>query len=121
MAPDADRLKPLLQLPVPHNQPSLRHVMGMFAHYSQWIASFSEKIHPLTQVETFPLSRQAVEAFQGLKKDITKSAITTIDQNIPLVVETDASDCAIAASLRQADCPVAFFSRTLSQAERQHP
>ena len=45
MAPDADRLKPLLQIPVPHNQPSLRRAMGMFAHYSQWIASFSEKIH----------------------------------------------------------------------------
>ena len=121
MAPDADRLKPLLQMPVPHNQPSLRRAMGMFAHYTQWIASFSEKIHPLTQVETFPLSRQAVEAFEGLKKDIAKSAITTIDQNIPLVVEADASDCAIAASLGQADRPVAFFRRTLSQAERRHP
>lgn len=85
MAPDADRLKPLLQMPVPHNQPPLRRAMGMFAHYSQWIASFSEKIHPLTQVETFPLSRQAVEAFEGLKKDIAKSAITTIGQNIPPV------------------------------------
>ena len=121
MAPDADRLKTLLQMPVPHNQPSLRRAMSMFAHDSQWVALFSEKIHLLTQVETFPLSRQAVESFEGLKKDIAKSAITTIDQNIPLVVETDASDCAIAASLRQADCPVAFFSRTLSQAERRYP
>ena len=117
MAPDADQLKPLLQMPVPHNQPSLRRAMGMFAHYSQVIASFSEKIHPLTQVETFPWSHQADEAFQGLKKDIAKPAITTINQNIPLVVETNASDCAIAASLRQADHPVAFFSGTPSQAE----
>ncbi|CAE1168678.1 unnamed protein product [Acanthosepion pharaonis] len=42
--------------------------MGMFAHYSQWIASFSEKIHPLTQVETFPLSHQAVEGIRGTEK-----------------------------------------------------
>ena len=114
MAPDTDRLKPLLQIPVPHNQPSLRRAMGMFAHYSQWIATFSEKIHPLTQVETFPMSRQAVEAFEGLKKDTAKSAITTIDPNIPLVVETDALDCAIAASLSQADRPVPFFKDPLT-------
>ena len=115
MAPDPERLKPLLELPVPGNIRALLRAMGMFAHYLQWISSFSEKIRPLTQVSTFPLPHLAVKAFEKLKQNIAESAITALDPSIPLVVETDASDCAIAASLRQADRPVAFFSRTLSQ------
>ena len=37
LKPDADRLKPLLNLPVPVDLPSLRRVMGMFSHYSKRI------------------------------------------------------------------------------------
>lgn len=51
---------------------------------------------------------------------ITNSATAAVDSNIPLVVETDTSDCAIAASLRQSGHQVAFFSRTNSQLEQQH-
>ena len=72
------------------------------------------------QTNSFPLSSTAVEAFKNLKSDIAKSAVTTIDPTIPLVVETDASDCAIAASLRQSGRPIAFFSRTLSRSEQRH-
>ena len=92
----------------------------MFAHYSQWIVSVSEKIHLLTQVRTFPLSNSAIRAFQNLKQDIAKSANAAINPSAPLVVETDASDSAIAASLRQHGWPVAFFSKTILKSERKH-
>lgn len=109
-----------MELPIPGNIAALRRALGMFAHYSQWVESFSEKIHLLTQVRTFPLSDSAIRAFQNLKRDIANSAIAAINPSAPLVVETDASDSAIAASLRQNGRPVAFFSRTLSKSERRH-
>ena len=120
MRPDPERFKPLMELPIPGNIAALRQALSMFAHYSQWVASFSEKIHLLTQVWTFPLSDSAIRAFQNLKRDIANSAIAAINPSAPLVVETDASDSAIAASLRQHGWPVAFFSRTLSKSERKH-
>ena len=46
--------------------------------------------------------------------------VTIIEPGIPLVVETDASDLAIAATLNQNGRPVAFFSRTLTQPEKRH-
>ena len=44
----------------------------------------------------------------------------SLNENIPLVVETDASDTAIAATLNQANHPVAFFSCTLTITEQKH-
>ena len=109
-----------MELLIPGKIAALRRALGMFAHYSQWVASFSEKIHLLTQVRTFPLSDSAIRAFQNLKRDIANSAIVAINPSALLIVETDAFDSAIAASLRQHGRPVAFFSWTLLKSERRH-
>lgn len=120
LKPDPARLRPFLELPEPRDTPSLKRVIGMFAHYSRWISGFSEKIHPLVQTTSFPLQPQARSAFEGLKNDIAQTAVRAIDPLEPFVVETDASDHAIAATLCQAGRPVAFFSRTLSPCEQRH-
>lgn len=118
--PKPDQLQPLKQLPIPENTKSLQRVIGMFACYSQWIRNFSNKIQPLVQAKTFPLSDAAKEAFVKLKEDVMASVVNSIIDSVPFVVETDASDCAIAATLSQAGRPVSFFSRTLNASERKH-
>lgn len=95
-----DQLKPLMDLLI-FNMHTLYLSTIMYAHYYHWIAAFSEKIHSFAQVDSFPLSSTATEAFKGLKRDIGNSAIITIDPTILLVVEIYASDCAVTASLRQ--------------------
>lgn len=120
LKPDPIRLEPLRKLPVPADSQSLKRAIGMFAHYSKWIPCFSEKIHRLVSCKSFPLSEICVNDFEKLKLDIAKSAVTSIKDNIPFVVETDASEHSIAATLSQAGRPVAFFSRTLSKCEQNH-
>ena len=66
---------------------------------------------------TFPCPAEVEAAFQELKKEIASSALSSPDPNTPFVVETDASDFAIGATLNQKGRPVAFFSRTLNQSE----
>ena len=61
-----------------------------------------------------------VQAFNGLKEDISNSVVLSIESTVPMVVETDASDHAIAATLNQSGRPVAFFSRALSNSEQRH-
>ena len=118
--PDSERLKGLTDFPVPKDLSSLRRAMGMFSHYSKWIPSFSEKLHPLTTVTEFPLNKIQTDAFKSLKEEISKSSLVSIDPTIPLEIETDASEHAIAASLTQNGRPVAFFSRTLTSSEQKH-
>ena len=119
--PDEDRLQPLLKLRSPSNHKDLKRALGMFAHYARWIPHYSDRIRPLIQIKSFPLSPEMNTLIDTLKTDIAKSMVSAIDDNASFLVETDASDFAIAATLSQRGQPVAFFSRSLSDSELHHP
>ena len=113
-------MQPIRQLPPPTDAKAQQRVIGMFAYYAQWIPSFSDKINALVKNKTFPLPDQVKVVFERLKEELQDAMVVTIDYNEPLVIETDASNVAIAASLTQNRRPVAFFSRTLTPSERNH-
>lgn len=118
--PDPERLAPLKQLPPPANLKAQERIIGMFAYYSQWIPNFSDKISLLIRNRSFPIPDEVVVTFENLKSEIQNAMVVTVEPNVPLVVETDASEIAIGASLNQNGRPVAFFSRTLTPDERKH-
>ena len=118
--PDPDRLRPLRELPIPHDSKSMSRCLGLFSYYSQWIPRFSDRIKPIASCKSFPLPPPAVEAFESLKKTIEDAVVTAIDETIPFEVETDASEVALAATLSQNGKTVAFFSRTLQGSELKH-
>ena len=119
--PDPERLRPLLELSIPHDSKSLNRCLGFFAYYSQWIHSYSDRVKPLSSTKEFPLSEEAVQAFNSLKKMVEDVSLTAIDESIPFQVESDASDVALAATLSQNGKPVAFFSRSLQGSELKYP
>ena len=118
LKPDPERLSPLLNLPAPETLKGLQRVVGMFAYYAKWIQNFSDKIHPLNNVSTFPLNGEALKAFSTLKNDLAEASMQPIDEDKPFVLETDASEFSIAAVLCQEGRPVAFHSRTLQGSEK---
>ena len=118
--PDPDRIQPLLDLPVPKDEKSLASALGLFAHYSCWIKNFSDKIRPLSKSSEFPLGQDAINTFTLLKNDVANAVLATPDLSVPFVLETDASDYAIGATLSQNQQPIAFFSRTLNASEKKH-
>jgi len=71
MKPDPDRLRPLLELPLPSSPKELKRALGMFAYYARWIRNFSAKLKPLTAERlTFPLRNDAVKAFEDLRSGL---------------------------------------------------
>ena len=89
----------------------------MFAFYAQRVPCFSDKTKPLIATKEFPLREEAVQTLKTLKEDLTSAALTVIDEKLPFVLETDASDNAISATLNQQGQPVTVFSSTLNECE----
>ncbi|XP_076062435.1 uncharacterized protein LOC143037767 [Oratosquilla oratoria] len=109
-------LHPLKELLIPKDCTSLRCVIGMFSYYSQWVSRFSDKIRPFITTDIFSRSPEALKAINDLKEE-PKAVVHSIDETIPLVVETEASHTVIAVTLNQAAHPVASFSCTLTPTE----
>ena len=119
--PDPERLRPLQELPPPSNARSLKRALGLYAYYAKWIPEFSLKIHPLVNTTEFPLSQNALDAFNTVKKELEFATLNPIDETARFVVECDASDTTISATLNQGGRPVAFMSRTLQGSELHYP
>ena len=107
--PDPNRVQALLDLPVPSDIKALKRAVGMFAYYSKYIPRFSDRISPLLKVSNFPLSKAEKDAFSELKNTLATAALGHIDENLPFVLETDASNIAVSATLHQDGRPVSFF------------
>ena len=121
ISPNPVRFQALHDLPQPTSLKGQKRIVGIFSYYSQWIKQlFSDKIQPLNQNTSFPLPYDVLQSFKLLKDELKNAVLTTVDHNRPLVVETDASDIAISATLNQDGRPVAFFSRTLNHFEKNH-
>ena len=50
-----------------------------------------------------------------------RASLNLIDESLPFVVECDASEVAVSATLNQDDRPVVFMSRTLQNSELHYP
>ena len=117
LRPDLERIKALQDLPPPKNNKEQQRTVGLFAYYAQWIFQYSDKIKPLLSNNVFPLKGEALSSFNNLKSNLINVSLGVIDEHVSFVVETDASNVAVSATLNQNSRPVAFYSRTLNRSE----
>ena len=57
----------------------------------------------------FPLSTQAENAFKAVKKELEVASLTPIDEAMPFVIECDAPESTLSATVKQTGRPVVFM------------
>jgi hypothetical protein len=124
---DPSKVKTIQDWPEPRKVKDIQSFLGFANFYRRFIQNYSEIIIPLTCLTRKNVPWQWTDerrsAFNALKASFISAPILAhFIPGAPLIVETDASDYAVAAILSTISedkeiHPIAFFSRTLGTSE----
>ena len=123
----ADPLKKsaVMNMPAPQDVHELRRFCGMTQYLSKFLPQLSEVQAPLRELTqkgaewTWGSTHQ--EAFEKVKMMVCDAPVLAhYRPSLPLSVQVDASQHALGAALMQEGKPVAYASRSLSDAEKRY-
>jgi transposase InsO family protein len=127
IAMDPGKVKSIVSFGHPSSVKELRSFLGMSNYYRKFLPGYSEVSRPLTDLtkkrNEFIWNDSAEMAFRKIKEMIASDLMLrhpVIDK--PFIIQTDASDYAVAGVLLQKDVnedlrPLEFYSRKLNDSE----
>ena len=126
--PWAKKIEPFLALTEPKTLKQLRAFIGFVNFYKPFWRRRAHIMNPLTSITGIPRKdfakhwgQQQSDAFRQVKQLIAEQIMLSWpDLNKPFDIETDASDFQLGAVIKQDGRPIAFFSRKLTNAQRNY-
>ncbi|XP_063785579.1 uncharacterized protein LOC134933980 [Pseudophryne corroboree] len=135
VSPDPDKIKAVLEWPVPRTVKDVRRFLGFVGYYRRFIQDFAKVATPLTELlrgipkdgynrkVLVEWSETRQSSFDYLKKALTEAPLLAYpDYSIPFRLYTDASKQGLGAVLAQVqegqERVVAYASRSLRKTER---
>eukprot|EP00731_Ephydatia_muelleri_P001856 Em0001g1856a len=135
--PNAEGLHPLeskieamVKVPPPKNVAELKSFLGMVNYYAKFLPNLSTTISPLYTLlkknSRWQWTEECSQAFLAAKGMLTSSKVLAhYNPKLSLILATDASSYGVGAVLTQVseegtERPIAYVSRTLSDAERNY-
>nr|GFA51596.1 reverse transcriptase domain-containing protein [Tanacetum cinerariifolium] len=121
---DKAKLDFIAKFPHPTTVKGIRSFLGHVGFYRRFIQDFLKIARPMTHLlekdTPFFFSKECVEAFQTLKRKLTKASILIApDWDMPFELMCDASDFAIGAVLWQRQeknfRPIHYASKTMTE------
>nr|GEW59305.1 reverse transcriptase domain-containing protein [Tanacetum cinerariifolium] len=103
---DRSKVDVIAKLPYPTTVKGVRSFLGHAGFYRRFIQDFSKIARPMTHLlekdTPFVFSKDCIDAFETLKKNLTEASILVVlNWNLPFKLMCDASDFAIGAVLGQ--------------------
>nr|GEU83431.1 reverse transcriptase domain-containing protein [Tanacetum cinerariifolium] len=126
---DKAKVDVIAKLPHPSTVKGIRSFLGHFGFYRRFIQDFSKIARSMTRLleKDTPLffSKECVEAFQILKRKLTKAPILiSLDWDLPFELMCDTSDFAIGAVTGKHQekhfRPIHYASKTITEAESNY-
>ncbi|XP_064950461.1 uncharacterized mitochondrial protein AtMg00860-like [Musa acuminata AAA Group] len=119
---DKSQVQAVVEWRTPKKVPELRSFLGFVNYYRRFIAGYSKRTTPLTELlkkeQPSKWSDKCKIAFKDLKAVVLEEPVLKLsDYGEPFEVHTNASDFAIGRVLMQEGHPVAYKSRKLNKTE----
>lgn len=123
--PNPDRVRDVINFPQPKSKEDVKRLMGVTTYLAKFLPKFSEITEPirvlLKKSVEFHWDHSQQQAFDRIKEKLVSAPVLALfDSKVPLVLATDASESGLGAVLVQRDRPVAYASRSLTDAERKY-
>ncbi|GFO36843.1 Zinc finger protein [Plakobranchus ocellatus] len=131
LKPDENKTEKIRNLRVPTTKKEVRSVLGLLNYYRRFVHNFSAIAQPLTELtkknspNNIVWTPECQESWDAIKKCLTSEPILKVpDPSKPFVVQTDASNKAMAGTLLQQHegtlHPCFYASRTLKDREKNY-
>ncbi len=127
--PNQANIAKIQQWPRPTNVTEVRQILGMCNYYRRFVKDYSLLARPLTSLtckgHDFKWTTECQKSFECLKEALIGSDIMAFARDDgDYILDTDASDCQIAAVLSQIqdgkERVISYGSRTLNKAEKNY-
>ena len=121
LKPDPAKVEAVQCMPPPTNKDGVRRFLGFVTYLSKFIPNLSEVDAPLRELLKSDVEFAWQPAFNKLKELCTHPPVLKyLDLTKPVEIFSDASSSGLGAVLLQDGQPVAFSSRSLTDAETRY-
>ena len=122
---DREKIKTIMEWPVPKDMVDIRSFMGLDGYYMRFIEGFSRVAYPITSLQkkgkTFKWNMKCHKSFNQLKHLLNTAPILSIaDPNKDYVVCTDANKEGVGGVLMQEGRLISYEYRKLKQHEKKY-
>lgn len=129
---DPDKIKSILEYPVPTNTTQIRRLIGLVGYYRRFLKDFSTVCSPISDLlkgrkkgQPIVWTEEADAAFKRVKQVLTSTPVlASPDFSKRFFLACDASDVGVGSVLFQesdgVEHPIAYFSKSLNKSQRNY-
>ena len=125
LKPDPEKVSAILEMPPPTDVQGVQRLGGFVNYLAKFLPSLSDVMEPIRQLTkqdvAWHWSEHQQHAFDKVKDMVSQSPLLAYYKpNEELTIQCDASGKGLGAALLQNGRPIAYYSRTLTDAETRY-